>query len=142
MATVTYTISGDTVNFEFTPTSGTGAYTYHLTFTSGTLTSTEAFAGDVDFPPYNVSVQGVQEGTSYTFAWSWGTYAEGEYSEIENGTITVEVPEDPPMTAKQSQWEDLIDRIKAKSDVVITMTTTDPGEGAPTTANSFTAVYQ
>jgi len=142
MATVTYTLSGDTVNFAFTPTSGTGAHTYRLTFTSGLLTASDTFAGDIEFPPYDISVQGVGAGTSYSFAWTWGTYAEGEYSEIENGTITVEVPSDDPRAATQSQWEDLIDRVKAKSDVVINMTTTDPGEGAATTANTFTAVYQ
>lgn len=50
-----------------------------------------------------------------------------------------------PRTATQEQWEDLTTKIKAKADTtsvpVITMTTTDPGEGAPLAANNFIAVY-
>ena len=44
--------------------------------------------------------------------------------------------------APQAQWEDLADRVNAKSDVKITMTTTDPGEGAPLAPNNFIAVYE
>ena len=46
-----------------------------------------------------------------------------------------------PRTATEAQWGDLVDRVKAKSDVQITMTTTDPGEGSPLAANNFVAVY-
>lgn len=49
---------------------------------------------------------------------------------------------DDPKTATQEQWQDLVDRIKAKSDVSITMTTTDPGEGSALAANHFIGVYQ
>lgn len=51
------------------------------------------------------------------------------------------IPDNTPKTATQTQWEDLAGRIKAKSDVQITMTATDPGEGAATSANTFIAVY-
>ena len=44
-------------------------------------------------------------------------------------------------TATQGQWEDLASRVKAKSDVVITMTTTDPGEGSALAANNYIGVY-
>lgn len=44
-----------------------------------------------------------------------------------------------PKTATQGQWEDLATRVKAKPN--ITMTTTDPGEGAPLAENEFVAVY-
>jgi len=46
-----------------------------------------------------------------------------------------------PKIATQGQWEDLATRVKAKSDVVISMTTTDPGEGSALAENNFIAVY-
>ncbi len=50
-----------------------------------------------------------------------------------------------PRTATEGQWEDLIDKVKDKADLVdvptIQMTTTDPGEGAPLADGHFIAVY-
>lgn len=50
-----------------------------------------------------------------------------------------------PRTATEGQWEDLIDKVKAKANLVdvptITMTTTDPGEGAALADGHFIAVY-
>lgn len=50
-----------------------------------------------------------------------------------------------PKIATEEQWEDLIDKVKDKADLVdvptIQMTTTDPGEGAPLTDGHFIAVY-
>lgn len=50
-----------------------------------------------------------------------------------------------PRTATEEQWEDLIDKVKGKADLVdvptIQMTTTDPGEGAPLADGHFIAVY-
>lgn len=46
-----------------------------------------------------------------------------------------------PKTATQGQWEDLATRVKAKSDVVISMTATDPGEGSALAADHYIGVY-
>lgn len=46
-----------------------------------------------------------------------------------------------PKTATQGQWEDLASRVKAKSDVDITMTNVDPGEGATLAADHYIGVY-
>lgn len=56
-------------------------------------------------------------------------------------TATFTTLPDEPRTATESQWVDLANRVKAKSDVQITMTSTDPGEGASLAANNFIAVY-
>ena len=46
-----------------------------------------------------------------------------------------------PKTATQGQWEDLASKVKAKSDVDITMTNVDPGEGAALAADHYIGVY-
>lgn len=50
-----------------------------------------------------------------------------------------------PRTATEGQWEDLIDKVKAKANLVdvptIQMTTTDPGEGSALADGHFIAVY-
>lgn len=48
---------------------------------------------------------------------------------------------DEPKVATESMWADLASKVKTKSDVVITMTTTDPGEGSGLAANNYVAVY-
>lgn len=144
MATVTYTISGTTATMSFTATNPMASHpSYRISYSnSGTVlgyTDVDSVSGSY---PIETELANLTEGTSYNLTWTWAYYDEGDYVTVETGTVQVDVPDNTPRAATQSQWEDLIDRIKAKSDVVITMTTTDPGEGAPTTANSFTAVYQ
>lgn len=56
-------------------------------------------------------------------------------------TATFTTLTDEPKTATESQWQDLANRVKAKSDVQITMTSTDPGEGAVLAADNYIAVY-
>ena len=82
---------------------------------------------------------------SYTFSsLPSGTYyvtAESDQPQTFVSLQEVVLADNTPRTATQSQWEDLTARIKAKSDVNITMTTTDPGEGSALSANNYIAVY-
>lgn len=56
-------------------------------------------------------------------------------------TATFTTLSDSPKVATESMWADLASRIKAKSDVNITMTTTDPGEGSALAENNYIGVY-
>lgn len=64
------------------------------------------------------------------------------YYDSATGYVEATTIEDNPKVALESQWADLASKVKAKSDVVITMTTTDPGEGATLAENHFIGVYQ
>lgn len=141
MATVTYTLSGDSVTFAFTPTTPASAHTYQITYTSGTLTGSTSVAGAGEPGPYYTTITGLEGGQTYNFDWDWSYYDEGETIQVEQGSVSVVTPEDTPKTARMSQWEDLATRVKAKSDVVISMTTTDPGEGSALAADHYVGVY-
>lgn len=141
MATVTYTLSGNSVTFAFTPTSTMVAHTYQITYTSGTLTGSTIVAGGGELAPYYTTITGLERGQTYNFSWDWSYNDEGETIQVEQGSVSVVTPEDTPKTARMSQWEDLATRIKAKSDVHITMTTTDPEPGSALAENNFIGVY-
>lgn len=82
---------------------------------------------------------------SYTFSsLPSGTYyvtAESDQPQTFVSLQEVALADNTPRTATQSQWEDLAARVKAKSDVQITMTNTDPGEGSALAENNYVAVY-
>lgn len=141
MATVTYTLSGNSVTFAFTPTSTMVAHTYQITYTSGALTGSTTIAGGGELAPYYTTITGLESGQTYNFSWDWSYNDEGETIQVEQGSVSVVTPEDTPKTARMSQWEDLATRIKAKSDVNITMTTTDPEPGSALAENNFIGVY-
>lgn len=139
MATVTYTLSGDSVTFAFTPTTAAAAHTYEITYTSGTLTGSTTVAGAGEPGPYYTTITGLEGGQTYNFDWTWAYYDEQDPVPVEQGRISVQTPDDTPKTATVSQWEDLATRVKEKAK--ITMTNTDPGEGSALSANNYVAVY-
>lgn len=139
MATVTYTLSGDSVTFAFTPTTAAAAHTYEITYTSGTLTGSTTVAGAGEPGPYYTTITGLEGGQTYNFDWTWVYYDEQDPVPVEQGRISVQTPDDTPKTATVSQWQDLADRVKEKAK--ITMTNTDPGEGSALSANNYVAVY-
>lgn len=141
MATVTYTLSGDSVTFAFTPTTAAAAHTYEITYTSGALTGSTTVAGAGEPGPYYTTITGLEGGQTYNFDWTWVYYDEQDPVPVEQGRISVQTPDDTPKTATVSQWQDLADRVKAKSDVDISMTTTDPGEGSILAADHYVGVY-
>lgn len=85
---------------------------------------------EIDF-----SLSSVSPGIYYAQAYS-------DAPETLTSIILADLRDMTPKIATQAQWEDLADRVKAKSDVKITMTTTDPGEGVALAANNFIAVYE
>lgn len=89
-----------------------------------------------------VVIRGLANGTLNVPAGT--TWAETDPALDMNTTndFTLTVLPDEPKVALESQWEDLANRVKAKSDVTITMTSTDPGEGVALEANHFIGVYQ
>lgn len=139
MATVTYTLSGDSVTFAFTPTTAAAAHTYEITYTSGTLTGSTTVAGAGEPGPYYTTITGLEGGQTYNFDWTWVYYDEQDPVPVEQGRISVQTPDDTPKTATASQWQDLAARVKEKAK--ITMTNTDPGEGSALSANNYVAVY-
>lgn len=80
------------------------------------------------------SFSGLTPSTAYTASVTGGSTFSVTFSTKSTGY-------DDPRTATQEQWEDLATRVKAKSDVVITMTTTDPGEGSILAADHYVGVY-
>lgn len=139
MPTVTYTLSGDSVTFAFTPTTAAAAHTYEITYTSGTLTGSTTVAGAGEPGPYYTTITGLEGGQTYNFDWTWVYYDDQDPVPVEQGQISVQTPDDTPKTATVSQWQDLADRVKEKAK--ITMTNTDPGEGSALSANNYVAVY-
>lgn len=139
MATVTYTLSGDSVTFAFTPTTAAAAHTYEITYTSGTLTGSTTVAGAGEPGPYYTTITGLEGGQTYNFDWTWVYYDDQDPVPVEQGQISVQTPDDTPKTATVSQWQDLADRVKEKAK--ITMTNTDPGEGSALANNNYVAVY-
>lgn len=125
-----------------------------------TLTGDSAFSTT---PRYRFKIYSDSAGTQLVTSSGWITLSEASatitytVASINSGTYYVTAESDDPQTfvslqevvladntprtATQSQWEDLTARIKAKSDVNITMTTTDPGEGSALAANNYIAVY-
>ena len=139
MATVTYTLSGDSVTFAFTPTTAAAAHTYEITYTSGTLTGSTTVAGAGEPGPYYTTITGLEGGQTYNFDWTWVYYDEQDPVPVEQGQISVQTPDDTPKTATVSQWQDLAARVKEKAK--ITMTNVDPGEGSALAENNYVAVY-
>ena len=142
MATVTYTISGTTATMSFTATNPMAGHpAYRISYSNGGTvlgyTDVDSVSGSY---PIETELANLAEGASYNLTWTWAYYDEGDYVTVETGTVQVDVPDNTPRTATQSQWEDLIARVK--NSATITMTTTDPGEGAPLAENHFVAVYQ
>ena len=82
------------------------------------------------------NLTGLVASTTYTLAAS-SSMSPGPTSQ----TFTTQATGyNDPRTATQSQWEDLINRVK--NSTTVTMTTTDPGEGASIGANELIGVYQ
>lgn len=113
--------------------------TYALTIsTGGTTVFTDSIidpgmsAGDVVTTP----VTGLTANTAYSV-----TFTEAGNNVADPITFTTKkIGYDEPRTATQEQWEDLAARIKQAP--VITMTSTDPGEGVPLAENNFIAYYE
>lgn len=139
MATVTYTLSGDSVTFAFTPTTAAAAHTYEITYTSGALTGSTTVAGAGEPGPYYTTITGLEGGQTYNFDWTWVYYDDQDPVPVEQGRISVQTPDDTPKTATVSQWQDLATRVKEKAK--ITMTNVDPGEGSALAENNYVAVY-
>lgn len=101
--------------------------------TAGSTTISSAAPGS----SVDAIIAGLSASTTYTI-----TATESGTQEADSITATTKASGyNDPKTATQEQWEDLTARIKAKSDVDITMTTTDPGEGATLAENNYIAVY-
>lgn len=123
-----------------------------------TLTSDSAFSTT---PLYRFKIYSDDAGTQLVTGSGWITLSEASttitytVASINPGTYYVTAESDDPetyislqqvvladntpKTATQSQWEDLVTKVKAKP--TITMTSTDPGEGSALAANNFIAVY-
>lgn len=125
-----------------------------------TLTSTETLSTALR---YRTKIFSDSAGATTISTSAWGTPGSGDtaidftFSNIPAGSyyaqaysdapadltsiVVIELVDNTPKTATVSQWQDLANRVKAKSDVQITMTSTDPGEGAVLAADNYIAVY-
>lgn len=113
----------DTLVIKKDSSSGETVQTVNFSIPSGTQTG-QTVSVNVTGLKSNTTYAAVLSGTGYTVSTTFQT--------------TVDTTK---RSATQTQWEDLADRVKAKSDVKITMTDTDPGEGAALAADSFIGVY-
>lgn len=86
-------------------------------------------------------IEGLEEGTLAIPAGTTWTESSPAMDMETTNSFTLTVLPDNPKIATDSQWADLASRVKAKSDVTITMTDTDPGEGSALAENNYVAVY-
>lgn len=147
MYTLTFgtpTVGTDSATLPFTLDSAVsdGPYVGTVSATGGGETKTGDVTVDANSTAGEIVFTGLSAGTTYTIAQGEIdiTYGGNDQS-LAHGGISFTTASDEPKTATESQWRDLANRVKAKSDVQITMTSTDPGEGSPLAANNYIAVY-
>lgn len=103
---------------------------------SGTVVSSATVTTGAEGESVNAIIMGLSPSTTYTI-----TGKINESPAAASITASTTAPSSDPRTATEAQWQDLVTRVKAKSDVQITMTNTDPGEGSALAANNYVAVY-
>lgn len=103
---------------------------------SGTVVGSATVTTGAEGESVNATIMGLSPSTTYTI-----TGKINESPAATSITASTTAPSSDPRTATESQWQDLATRVKAKSDVQITMTSTDPGEGAVLAADNYIAVY-
>lgn len=103
---------------------------------SGTVVSSATVTTGAEGESVNAIIMGLSPSTTYTI-----TGKINESPAAASITASTTAPSSDPKTATESQWQDLANRVKAKSDVQITMANTDPGEGSALAANNYVAVY-
>ena len=185
MYTLTFgtpTVGIDSATLPFTLDSAVtdGPYVGTASATGGGATKTGDVTVDANSTTGEIVFTGLSAGTTYTIAQGEIdiTYGGNDQS-LAHGGISFTTASDEPRTATESQWQDLVARVKAKADAssiptvnnstitvtnngldkgtfttnqatagtvaldypTITMTTTDPGEGAAISANNYVAVY-
>lgn len=147
MYTLTFgtpTVGADSATLPFTLDSAVsdGPYVGTASATGGGETKTGDVTVNANSATGEIVFTGLSTGTTYTIAQGEIdiTYGGNDQS-LAHGGISFTTASDEPKTATESQWRDLAARVKAKSDVQITMTNTDPGEGSALPANNYVAVY-
>lgn len=120
-----------------TASTGTSGETFTVAAeVSGTVISSATVTTGAEGESVNATIMGLSPSTTYTI-----TGKINESPAATSITASTTAPSSDPRTATESQWQDLANRVKAKSDVQITMTSTDPGEGAVLAADNYIAVY-
>ena len=120
-----------------TASTGTSGETFTVAAeASGTVVSSATVTTGAEGESVNAIIMGLSPSTTYTI-----TGKINESPEAASITASTTAPSSDPRTATEAQWQDLAARVKAKSDVQITMTNTDPGEGSALAANNYVAVY-
>lgn len=120
-----------------TASTGTSGETFTVAAeVSGTVISSATVTTGAEGESVNATIMGLSPSTTYTI-----TGKINESPAATSITASTTAPSSDPKTATESQWQDLANRVKAKSDVQITMTSTDPGEGAVLAADNYIAVY-
>lgn len=120
-----------------TASTGTSGETFTVAAeVSGTVISSATVTTGAEGESVNAIIMGLSPSTTYTI-----TGKINETTEATSITASTTAPSSDPRTATEAQWQDLAARVKAKSDVQITMTNTDPGEGSALPANNYIAVY-
>lgn len=104
--------------------------------TSGTVVGSATVTTGAEGESVNATIMGLSPSTTYTI-----TGKINESPAATSITASTTAPSSDPRTATEAQWQDLANRVNAKSDVQITMTSTDPGEGAVLAADNYIAVY-
>jgi len=120
-----------------TASTGTSGETFTVAAeVSGTVISSATVTTGAEGESVNATITGLSPSTTYTI-----TGKINESPAATSITASTTAPSSDPRTATEAQWQDLANRVKAKSDVQITMTSTDPGEGAVLAADNYIAVY-
>lgn len=120
-----------------TASTGTSGETFTVAAeVSGTVVSSATVTTGAEGESVNATIMGLSPSTTYTI-----TGKINESPAATSITASTTAPSSDPKTATEAQWQDLANRVKAKSDVQITMTSTDPGEGAVLAENNYVAVY-
>lgn len=140
----TPTVGADSATLPFTLDSAVtaGPYVGIVSATGGGETKTGNVTVDANSTAGEIVFTGLSVGTTYTIAQGniEVTYGGNDRTLAHEG-ISFTTASNEPKIATEIQWQDLAAKVKAKSDVVITMTTTDPGEGSPLAANHFIGVF-
>lgn len=123
-----------TVVLTGTKSDGSLSGSANVTLTSGTETKTITATVNSGELSKDFTIGGLTPATTYAVTYSGDIAPSGSVTSVT--TLA-----DEPKTATESQWQDLANRVKAKSDVQITMTNTDPGEGSALAENNYVAVY-
>ena len=120
-----------------TASTGTSGETFTVAAeVSGTVVSSATVTTGAEGESVNAIIMGLSPSTTYTI-----TGKINESPAATSITASTTAPSSDPKTATEAQWQDLANRVKAKSDVQITMTNTDPGEGSALAEDHYVAVY-